>query len=96
MDMVFKMIWTIAISVFIMNRVVTPFLRAITNRSKNAVKQEEESDFEKQEVNIEKMEALHSIEMVKDSYCNTYVQKEKAFQVVNSEGTIHYFCSYKI
>jgi len=94
MDTVLKMIWYIAIGVFIMSRIVTPFVRAITNRAADAAKQNGKSDFEREKLNSEKMEAQHAIEMVQDSYCNKYVQKEKAFQVVNNEGITHYFCSW--
>ena len=94
MENIFRVLWYFMIVMFISKRIISPLLRTMANRSVETRTQGDKATFKSRNESDEKTEASMEIEMVKDAYCDKYVQKNKAFQIVDHEGSAHYFCSW--
>lgn len=75
----------------VINNIVNLFKR--TAQYNKSVSEDNNITRENKEINEEKVQIYEEIEMVLDPCCNTYIAKNKAYQLATDDN-IHYFCSW--
>jgi ribosomal protein L24E len=93
MNTFFKFAWILALYM-LSRRFFGKVVQAGTNPSK-----ENERTANGLEGNEDLAKEIHTqsekiVEMIEDAYCGAYIPKEKAYQVIDEDDTVHYFCSW--
>lgn len=88
-----QFVWILALYMLV-SRVFGKIVQAGTNSSKE--NERKVNGLEKNEDLAKEIRTQSEsiIEVVKDAYCEAYIPKEKAYQVIDEDGTVHYFCSW--